>query len=720
MAMTGERIYTFFLFGAAVCLFGTLISQLNDIFINSQRFSQELNLHLDSYVCFMREYGVPMGLELKIRKWVRFQFNSERKEYKKNEVLSDPSMPEHYRVQLARSLQRDLFVWMPFFNDSEDRNDVKAAFCAELLLKSHMLYFPARSVIVDSRQDADSLMIIASGHVEVHLPLSSTSQQEGARRGATRLRIFKRGDVFGDTAILGDRRWAGAYGIDADFIAGEHCSIARIHKTHIQGILRQFEFWPIKRRLDRAKHNLLENMESEDARDDQPQSLRFLMRIPFLNKLEGRTKEAFCSELLVRVEMQSFPVGSVVADSREIANGLVVVASGSVSVYIPAPAGRCGPGGLPNYGTLIKTFKRGDVFGDTSILGDHRWAGAYGIDADFIAGEHCSIARIGNSHIQVVLDRPEFRQIRCRIQRARKLFVSLFDSRGENSIVHAPDKCSQGSRKYTNSSPIASGSGPGRRKSVGHKNGSSLHCCLPPAETNLKTSFLFIFFARRLLQGSSPSSATVFHWILLARYLMRIASKLGRARKQCAFKIVLLGDAAVGKSSLITRFVDGTFAKSSIWNAGVELRMINVADESLRLQLWNTTGQERFRSIAPSFYSGADGLVVVYDITSHKSLHSIRRWMEDACRKTRTTLPVIFIGNKSDLSKQRAVMLSEALEMAGEYKATVHEVSARTGGGVEDAFHSLAASLRTLRDQAMAADTKEKRIKRRRSSVFGF
>ncbi len=64
-------------------------------------------------------------------------------------------------------------------------------------------------------------------------------------------------------------------------------------------------------------------------------------------------------------------------------------------------------------------------------------------------------------------------------------------------------------------------------------------------------------------------------------------------------------------------------------------------------------------------------------------------------------------------------MLSEALEMAGEYKATVHEVSARTGGGVEDAFHSLATCLRTTRDQAMASEIREKRFKRRRSSIFG-
>jgi len=122
---------------------------------------------LDNYVSFMRNYGVPIKLELDIRKWVRFQFTSERKERKKHEVLSDSTLPEHFRLQLARSLQRDLFVSMPYFNEAEDRPDMKASFCAELLLKAEMLFFPARAVIADSRQDADSLMIVASGHVEV-------------------------------------------------------------------------------------------------------------------------------------------------------------------------------------------------------------------------------------------------------------------------------------------------------------------------------------------------------------------------------------------------------------------------------------------------------------------------------------------------------------------------------------------------------------------------
>mmetsp|Transcript_59836 Transcript_59836/g.125045 ORF Transcript_59836/g.125045 Transcript_59836/m.125045 type:complete len:351 (+) Transcript_59836:1933-2985(+) len=238
----------------------------------------------------------------------------------------------------------------------------------------------------------------------------------------TRLRSFKRGDVFGENAILGDRRWAGAYGVDADFVAGEHCSIARIRTNHIQGILKQFEFWPIKRRLDRAGHNLAENLDTGDTQNDHSQTHRFLSRIPFLNNASTSIREAFCSEVLAHAEMQTLPIGAIVADSREVARGMVVVASGSVSVYAPSTEGHLYQGRIPNYGMLIRVFKRGDVFGDTTIIGDQRWGGSYGVDADFIAGEQCCVAWIWTHHIQNVLNKPEFLPIRRRIQWAGSKF----------------------------------------------------------------------------------------------------------------------------------------------------------------------------------------------------------------------------------------------------------------------------------------------------------
>mmetsp|Transcript_59836 Transcript_59836/g.125046 ORF Transcript_59836/g.125046 Transcript_59836/m.125046 type:complete len:208 (+) Transcript_59836:2933-3556(+) len=183
---------------------------------------------------------------------------------------------------------------------------------------------------------------------------------------------------------------------------------------------------------------------------------------------------------------------------------------------------------------------------------------------------------------------------------------------------------------------------------------------------------------------------------------------MGKLRKQSTFKIVLLGDAGVGKSSLITKFVDGAFTGRSVWNVGVELRTIIASGESIQLQIWNTAGQERFRSVAPSFYSGARGLMVVYDITSQESMSNVRKWMQDARRKTRFAMPIIFIGNKLDLDKERSTSSAEGLELAKWYGASFQEVSARTGEGVEEAFRHLASAMLAFRDRDAPADSTDK------------
>lgn len=157
------------------------------------------------------------------------------------------------------------------------------------------------------------------------------------------------------------------------------------------------------------------------------------------------------------------------------------------------------------------------------------------------------------------------------------------------------------------------------------------------------------------------------------------------------FKLLIIGDSGVGKSSLMNRFSDNIFNETFINTIGVDfkIRTINMDGKVIKLQIWDTAGQERFRTIVSSYYRGAHGIMVVFDITNKESFENIPMWCEEIKKYAGGSVKKILIGNKSDFDTKRQVEYSEAKELADSMNMDYIETSAKTALNVEKAFYDL-------------------------------
>ncbi|GMT04618.1 hypothetical protein PENTCL1PPCAC_26792 [Pristionchus entomophagus] len=177
------------------------------------------------------------------------------------------------------------------------------------------------------------------------------------------------------------------------------------------------------------------------------------------------------------------------------------------------------------------------------------------------------------------------------------------------------------------------------------------------------------------------------------------------------FKYIIIGDMGVGKSCLLHQFTEKKFMADCPHTIGVEFgtRIIEVANQKIKLQIWDTAGQERFRAVTRSYYRGAAGALMVYDITRRSTYNHLASWLTDARNLTNPNTVIFLIGNKSDLDAQRDVTYEEAKAFAEENGLTFLECSAKTGENVEDAFLETARKIyQNIQDGSLdlnAADT---------------
>jgi small GTP-binding protein len=122
-------------------------------------------------------------------------------------------------------------------------------------------------------------------------------------------------------------------------------------------------------------------------------------------------------------------------------------------------------------------------------------------------------------------------------------------------------------------------------------------------------------------------------------------------------KILLLGDANVGKSSLMLSFTEGEFKEGLIGTAGVDYKLKNIQYEgkSLKIQIWDTAGQERFRTLTKSYYKGAAGIILVYDVCDEVSFHNVEEWLKRIEENVDSSVEILLLGNKIDLINDRVV-----------------------------------------------------------------
>jgi len=175
------------------------------------------------------------------------------------------------------------------------------------------------------------------------------------------------------------------------------------------------------------------------------------------------------------------------------------------------------------------------------------------------------------------------------------------------------------------------------------------------------------------------------------------ASKTAGPRK-C--KLVLLGDHAVGKSSVIARFMYDTFDDSCKATKGIDFltKTLYLEDHALRLQIWDTAGQERFRSCIPSYIRDSVLALVVYDVTNRASFFNTQQWLEYVRNERGSEVAIALVGNKADLCESRQVSTEEGETMAQESSVIFVETSARTGTNIKVLFRQLGQALPALQE----------------------
>lgn len=154
------------------------------------------------------------------------------------------------------------------------------------------------------------------------------------------------------------------------------------------------------------------------------------------------------------------------------------------------------------------------------------------------------------------------------------------------------------------------------------------------------------------------------------------------------FKLVIVGDCAVGKSNLLSRYIKNEFNKETKSTIGVELstKFFKLNNKIIKLTIWDTAGQERFSSVTSAYYKGSHGAFVVYDITRKVTFENIDKWIKELKFKGSDNIKIILIGNKSDLFLLKKVSTKEGEEKAKKYNLTFFETSALDSNNIHIAF----------------------------------
>ena len=157
------------------------------------------------------------------------------------------------------------------------------------------------------------------------------------------------------------------------------------------------------------------------------------------------------------------------------------------------------------------------------------------------------------------------------------------------------------------------------------------------------------------------------------------------------YKIILIGDTGVGKSNILSRYLNDEFSSNTKSTVGVELgiKFLKIKNTKAKIQIWDTAGQERYQAITSSYFKGSDGCFIVYDITNETSFNNIEKWYEQIHNETNKDISIIIVGNKCDLENERKVSTEEAKEKAKNLKCAFFETSALKNINIEKIFEEL-------------------------------
>jgi small GTP-binding protein len=179
-------------------------------------------------------------------------------------------------------------------------------------------------------------------------------------------------------------------------------------------------------------------------------------------------------------------------------------------------------------------------------------------------------------------------------------------------------------------------------------------------------------------------------------------------------KLMILGNQAVGKSSIMLRYTDDIFHYNMMGTAGVDIKkkMVKNNQETIKVMIYDTAGHDRFRQITKNLYKGSQGIMLVYDVSDKKTFEGVTDWMDHIKSNADSTIEIILVGNKIDITN-REVSYEDGIALSTKYKVPIVETSALTGVGIETAFLTLIQNIsdRSFKRIVLTTELNEKKVK---------
>ena len=175
------------------------------------------------------------------------------------------------------------------------------------------------------------------------------------------------------------------------------------------------------------------------------------------------------------------------------------------------------------------------------------------------------------------------------------------------------------------------------------------------------------------------------------------------------FKLLIIGDSGVGKSSLLMQFSDNLLSNTATIGVDIKSCTVDVEGAKVKLEIWDTAGQERFMTISSMHYRGTHGVIFVYDVTNADTFKNIKKWLQkidQSCDRVSRVL----VGNKVDDHEKKVVPLEEAQQFADQIGIPLYETSAKEGKNVEEVFHTIAQLVLNLETEPQEAASDGDRI----------
>ncbi len=186
---------------------------------------------------------------------------------------------------------------------------------------------------------------------------------------------------------------------------------------------------------------------------------------------------------------------------------------------------------------------------------------------------------------------------------------------------------------------------------------------------------------------------------------------MGTKQYESLYKLVLVGDYDVGKQEIIKRFVENTYQGKYVTTVAVDLtvKLIELDGKKIKLQLWDTVGNDRYRSLTTAYFRGAQGVMVVYDITKERSFNSLTEWCRQIEEYASPDVSTMIIGNRCDLELQREVSKERGQQVAAQFGLKFFEVSPKTGQNVMEAFMTMVREVSSRLESKQNLTGKERR-----------